>query len=495
MVATTKERTQFKPKDLDWGDDWELGVGYLRISDDPEGLELGVLRQYEDIHELAFHRKIRLIEIYCDNDIGASTRSKKPRPDYSEMIACAQVGEFKWILGYSNSRLTRRPMELEDLIVLHEQAGTKLLTKVSGEADLATADGRMMARVMAAFDAGEAERTGERVARKHVELAQKGELCGGIRPFGWLDDQTTVDPIEAGYINDAANMLLEGTATQGVIVRVWNELGMFTPFGNPWRQTTFRKMLQKPRLAGIRVHLQEIQYDEHGKPVMGVWEPIMEIGKWERLRALLSERPGAGKKKPRKGAVKYLAIGLIRCGKCMSWMYGSPGSEKKPLLKYQCTGQVDCSGMSVSMVQVDRHIQQLVLAKIHASKLPEVSQDTTWEKEEALRALRTDKRDMMDALTARRLSAATVIPAVEDLDAQIAVLDAERDEWMNSLQERPTALEVTDVDEFEEAYSLMQRRAILRKWLTAVVVQPGRKGYRFDPERIEPVWRELPPSA
>lgn len=495
MTATLLQPARFEPKDLDWGDDWELGVGYLRISDDPEGLELGVIRQYEDIHELAIYRKIRLVKIYCDNDIGASTRSKKPRPDYADMITCARVGEFKWILGYSNSRLTRRPSELEDLIVLHEQAGTKLLTKVSGEADLATADGRMMARVMAAFDAGEAERTGERVARKHVELAKDGKLCGGIRPFGWLGDQVTLDPVESGYINDAADMLLEGTATQGILVRVWNELGMLTPFGNPWRQTTFRKMLQKPRLAGVRVYRQEIHYDEHGKPVMGIWEPVMELAKWERLQVLLNDRPGAGRKRPRKGAVKYLQIGMIRCGRCMSWMYGSPGSEKKPMLKYQCTGQLDCPGMSVSMAQADRHIQQLVLAKIHQSKLPEVSQDTTWEKEEALQALRTDKAELMAALTARRLTAATVIPAVEDLDAQIAVLDSERDEWMRTLQERPEKIEVTDVDAFERKYNLTQRRAILKKCLMAVVVQPGRKGYRFDPERVEPVWKELPQSA
>lgn len=490
----TRERTRFEPKDLDWGDDWELGVGYLRISDDKEGLELGVLRQYDDIHELAFAKKVRLTKIYCDNDIGASTRSKKPRPDYADMIAAAQVGEFKWILGYSNSRLTRRPMELEHLIVLHEQAGTKLLTKVSGEADLSTADGRIMARVMAAFDAGEAERTGERIARKHVELARDGKLCGGIRPFGWQDDQVTLDPVETGYINDAADMLLEGIATQGLIVRVWNELGVFTPFGNSWRATSFRKMLEKPRLAGIRVHRQQIVYDDKGRPVKGIWEPAMDFDKWQRLQVVLRSRPTQGRQ-IRPGAAKYLQTTLVRCGKCMGRMHGTPGPKKQPRTAYTCNGNPGCTGLSISMVHLDRLVQKAVLAKIHASKLPDVSQSMVWDKEDALQALRTDKGELMAALTARRLSAATVIPAVEDLDRQIIVLEAEQKEWLHSLEERPKGVEVTEVDEFEKAYDVKQRQAILKNWLTAVVVQPGRKGYNFEPSRVELAWKELPLSA
>jgi site-specific DNA recombinase len=494
MTTTPKERTRYVPKDLPWGDDWDLGVLYLRISDDPEGLELGVLRQYEDGHELAWARKIRITKVYCDNDIGASTRSKKPRPDYADMVKCARVGEFKWILSYSNSRLTRRPMELEDLITLHEQAGTKLLTKVSGEADLATADGRMMARVMAAFDAGEAERTGERVARKHVELARDGKLCGGIRPFGWQDDQVTLDPVETGYINDAVDMLLNGTATQGLIVRVWNELGIYTPFGNRWRPTSFRKMLEKPRLAGIRVFRQQVQYDDDGKPVMGVWEPLMDYDKWQRLRVVLQGRPRKGKG-TRPGAAKYLQTTIVRCGKCMGRMFGNPGQKKQPRLAYVCSGNPGCTGMSISMSHLDHLVQKLVLAKIHSSELPDASQETTWEREGDLQALRTDKGELMAALTSRRLSAATVIPAVEDLDQQIEALETERTEWVRSLADRPTKVEVTDVAEFEKVYDIMQRRATLQKWLTAVVVRPGRKGYNFEPGRVEPVWRELPRSA
>lgn len=489
-MKTTTGSPRFEPKELDWGDDWELGVAYLRISDDKEGLELGVIRQFDDLNDLAFARKIRLTKIYCDNDIGASTRSKKRRPDYEAMIEAAQVSEFKWILSYSNSRLTRRPMELENLIVLHEQAGTKMLTKVSGEADLSTADGRIMARVFAAFDAGEAERTGERVARKHVELAANGKLCGGIRPFGWLDDHTTPDPAEMNYINIAADVLLDGTASQAHIVRAWNELGILTPFGNPWRPTSWRKMMEKPRLCGWRVFRQEILYDADGNPVKGVWDPVMTVTKWQKVQDYFkSQKPArSGAPRRRRGSLKYFGTGLVKCGRCTGRMFGHPGNQDRaPQPMYHC-GTSSCPGTSVSVKNVDRLIQSLVLAKIAAAELPPATVAAHWPHEDELTGLQDDRAELMTALRERRMKASTVIPTVEALEDQIANLEADREVWKSHQQRTPELIEVTDLEQFELDYSQDQRREIMKDWLQAVVIHPGRRGYRFDPSRVEPVW-------
>lgn len=63
----------------------EEGTGraatYTRISRDEEGLGLGVARQEQDCRALAERQGWQVVEpIYCDNDISASTRSRKPRP-------------------------------------------------------------------------------------------------------------------------------------------------------------------------------------------------------------------------------------------------------------------------------------------------------------------------------------------------------------------------------------------------------------------------------
>src|SRR4051794_17902107 len=94
---------------------------YCRISDDPEGRELGVERQEKDARLLAARVGLEVAEVFVDNDVSASTRSHKRRPRFEEMMHRAEAGEFGHLVAYSNSRLTRRPMEWERLINLHER--------------------------------------------------------------------------------------------------------------------------------------------------------------------------------------------------------------------------------------------------------------------------------------------------------------------------------------------------------------------------------------
>lgn len=60
--------------------------GYLRISDDREGKELGVKRQEEDVRALADYLGVTLVRTFIDNDISASTNSHEYRADYEEML-------------------------------------------------------------------------------------------------------------------------------------------------------------------------------------------------------------------------------------------------------------------------------------------------------------------------------------------------------------------------------------------------------------------------
>lgn len=130
---------------------------YQRISNNPEGRALGIERQLEDCQARADRKGWTVAQVFTDNDLSASTRSRKPRREYAEMLAAAERGEFEVILAYSNSRLTRRPAELEQLVSLFERAGVRICTVASGGTDLSRADGRAIARTLAAWDCAEAE--------------------------------------------------------------------------------------------------------------------------------------------------------------------------------------------------------------------------------------------------------------------------------------------------------------------------------------------------
>ena len=72
---------------------------YLRISDDREGLELGVGRQQEDCLSLSERLHRVVYKIYKDNDISASTRSRQTRPEYQQLLADARSGVIDTIIS------------------------------------------------------------------------------------------------------------------------------------------------------------------------------------------------------------------------------------------------------------------------------------------------------------------------------------------------------------------------------------------------------------
>ncbi|NHU85898.1 recombinase family protein [Kocuria sp. JC486] len=191
----------------------KAAVVYTRISRDASGDGEGVDRQEHLCRELANRLQLDVVAVYSDNDIGASERTskKKVRTGFNEMISAAHRKEFAHILAYSNSRLTRRMCELEDLIQLHEQTCVLIRTVVSGEDDLSTGDGRMVARIKASVDAAESDRISERQQAALLHNAQAGKpKLQHQRPFGWKKDGVTLEPEEAERMRDAVKKIKQG---------------------------------------------------------------------------------------------------------------------------------------------------------------------------------------------------------------------------------------------------------------------------------------------
>lgn len=265
--------------------DNRVGI-YVRLSQDREGNELGVERQRGDCMERAAREGWTVVETYQDNDISASSKSTKARPDYARMLADADAGKFARILSYSNSRLTRRPMELEDLIRLHDRTGIRVSTVVSGDDDLSTADGRMVARIKASVDAAEAERVSERV-RAQQRHARSNGTYQGKRAFGWVKTPKhlpdILHPTEAPALADAIRTVLQGGSLAS-IARAWNQAGLTTTAGNPWDTVKVRQALMKPRNAGLMEHRGTVLPETRG-----VWEPVCSVADWEALCAILMD--------------------------------------------------------------------------------------------------------------------------------------------------------------------------------------------------------------
>src|SRR3954452_13732073 len=293
---------------------------YARISDDREGRAAGVERQVPDGKAQAERLGWALHPthaVYVDNDISASTRSRKRRPSYDALMAAVRAGEVDGIVYYSTSRLTRRPREFEDIIQLVEDTGVRLASCTSGQVNLTTADGRMMARWMAAGDAAESERIGERVSRAFVQRREAGKPhATGMRPFGFETGGAVVRPNEADAIRLGCKIILDG-GSLGDVMRTWNDRGITTTTGKPWNRVLVRKALIRPRNAGLVEHDPHWAKAEASEPVRttpGNFEAIVDEATLKAVKAAISDRSRLVE--ARYSERLHLLSGLVFCADC-----------------------------------------------------------------------------------------------------------------------------------------------------------------------------------
>lgn len=459
---------------------------YTRISLDRESEEKGVKRQHEDCQELAARHGHEIIETYTDNDTGASTRSRsKRRPAYERMLDDARNGRFSVIIAYSNSRLTRRPTEYEELITLHEKHGVRIITCVSGADDLSTADGRMVARIKASVDAAEVERTAERVARAHLETAKSGKPVGGYRPFGWQDDRATLDPDEAALGRDALERLADGEGLR-TICEEWAQLGILTRAGKPWTRKTLRQWALNPRLVGYRTYRREVLRDADGQPVIGQWQPMIGLDLYERVQARL-RRPETRTRVPRKGARRYLLSGLLTCATCGGAFYAqgrtytyADGTQQWRHY-YRCD-KPGCSN-AVAGAGMDDLASELAVRLLEQAGPIEQEGEPyprTGEADEA----RRKAAEVMAAFNAGDLPGELAFPAAREHSELAEQLDRERVLWEEAHRPVSNEAAATIREDWQEASTETRRRALEALVETFVIRKADKKGGRFDPERV-----------
>lgn len=283
----------------------ELAAIYSRISDDREGRALGVERQLRDCSTLARQEQLKVVDRYQDNDLSASTKARKPRPEYDRLLADARAGKFSVIIAYTASRLTRRPREHEDLIDLAVKHGITYRFVRSPSFDLNTADGRQIARMLAAGDAAEAERTAERVARSVLQRAERGEYHGGARGYGLTVDGQSIVDSEAAEIRGWYEHVIAGGSLNGIRADL-ERRQVPSATGKPWRTPVIRKILLNPRNAGLRI-LDGVEYP-------APHPAIVPVQTWRAARQLLVEPDRAVRQFG--PARKHLGTGLFLCLRC-----------------------------------------------------------------------------------------------------------------------------------------------------------------------------------
>jgi site-specific DNA recombinase len=457
---------------------------YLRQSLDRSGDGLGIDRQREEVRRLIQARGWTLAEEFVDNDVSALSR--KPRPQFSAMMAGVDAGEFDVVVARHMDRLLRRLSEFANVLERCQKAGVAIVTSSDG-VDTSTDGGRVVAGILAVIAEGEVQRKGSRQRSAAIQAAKQGRWVGGRRPFGYEKDGVTIRETEAAMIKQAYVDVLAGESLSEV-ARRWNASGV-TPAQSDkqWYRGTVKDVLTNPRHAGLRRYrTPEERAKIRQNPELGIvgkaeWPAIIDETTWRAVVRILTD---PARHTGRTGG-KGLLTGVALCGVCGQAVHRGGAAYGKPM--YRCISGRHVSRMAepvdeyVMAVAVEK-LQQPDAASLWAAELPDA--DELMAEADKLRRERDGiDQDRADGLIDRvrwRTMNERISGRLGEIETKLAAAGSSS----------PLSIVASGhVEETWAGLTVAQRRNIIATLMTPVLHLPGRGTRTFRPETVEIRWR------
>ena len=413
------------------------------------------------------------------------------------MLDALRSGAVDEVVSYDQSRLTRQPIEWEQLlVVLGRRSIHSLHTVREGERDVGEGGRRMVSRMIAAVDAEYAEVTRIRVRRAFRQLATEGRPNGG-RVFGFLpavgdDGRKTrvIVPHEADAVRWAAAEVLRGE-TLASIARAFDAQGLaHVRKGKTWSPTHVRNLVRNPAVAGLRP-------DPDGNLIPAIWPAILDATTWRNVRAALAQpvtltrsdgRLYRTTRERRPSRRHLLTAGLAFCGVCDAPLSAQVRRRRSGdlFVSYLCNPRVGrvCVGI------VAHHLERCVVEALFAGLADPV------------------RRDRLTGADPRVVT--TLTASLDAIEGDLAVLarrwglgEISRVEWEaareglavrgQALRDRlgvltVPAFDATTVLERWETMGLAGRRSVLSAVFERIEVHRATTTL-YDPNRVKLVWR------
>jgi DNA invertase Pin-like site-specific DNA recombinase len=357
-------------------------VIYCRISEDAADEKKGVTRQAHLCRGLAEAREFTLVrkKEYVDNDVSAWSGAE--RTAWNEVLELAANGKIDGIVTYNIDRIVRRVKDLSLLLDVITQHQLRIYTVASGELDLSTPGGIMVAQILASVAEHESSIKSTRVVSAKQDAAKRGLPSGGPRPFGFKDDRITHDPGEAEALKDAVQKFLDDP--DHVLSKA---VDVIRGHGYEMNSRRLRTMLITGRIAGRRDYVPMEKrrkrtdgksatylYDAGVNSPAAVWDAIIEEDQWLACRGILLGRERTGTRERRS---KSLLAGVIVCGECGGYM--AVGRDR-----YQCQshhgaagGGKGCGGTTIHTDVVESTVRDLCKVRLNDTEGLSVLVDRT----------------------------------------------------------------------------------------------------------------------
>ena len=447
---------------------------YCRLSLADEGDTTKVDDQERICRALGEARGWTIGEVHKDNSLSAWRRDRK-RAGWDRMLSRIESRAASAIIVYHGDRLIRQPFDLETLLNLSSGLGV-LLASPTGVRDLGNPDDQFILRIEAAMACRESDNISRRTKAGHARRRRQGLVRSGGRggrPYGFASDGVTQIPAEAELIREMAGRILSGEGV-GQLCRDLNERGLPTVTGGQWQHGSLRKMIARPRLAGLMP-------DE----TPAAWEPVLDRDTWEQVRAVTQAR--AAGFSYATNSRRYLLTGLATCGPCGHTVAIRHSTRSEALRGYGCINP-DCprkvhrkvehaddyvTGHIITILGSDAFAERLAAASVQPGVTAEIVE---------LERLREDARQRLENMA--DLPAVVWESAARGMarwDERIALL---RDQLASAPGQRLARKHAGITREEFKALTLTERRTIVAALVTVEILPSRKRGPGFDPDAI-----------
>lgn len=305
------------------------------------------------------------------------------------------------------------------------------------------------------------------------------------RAFGYTADYELL-PEEVDALQKMRKQIVEGLSFEDVADNL-NAAGVRSARGRGWRGGTVNKVMQAPRLIGMRARQAD------GELVPGPHPAIFTRPEWDELQAAINspQRQQFSSKNPNRHQA-LLTGGLLRCGLCGSPMQVTyQGDGRQPV--YRCPARDGCGKVKVSQPMVDADIEELVMLRLSSPELmapvySRARRETTAKAERKAGELQDRLAELGREYAAGTVDIATVKTATADVRARLAELKkaAGRDDVLGSLPEP----RLSTVAAWWTAADIDTRRAATKVFVDRIDVAPAKQGRRTSAmDRLTIHWR------
>lgn len=477
---------------------------YCRISKDRDGTALGVGRQEGACRELARTLGYEVAHALVDNDISASSSSRKARPAYAELLRLIRTGEVDAVICWDTDRLHRRPLELEEYITAcGVDHGIPTHTVNAGDLDLSTSSGRMIARIKGSVAAAESEKMGERIRAQKQDARVHNRPIGGPVPLGWVKGEEpgsfVPDPKTAHLIEEATVRVARGDGL--VKVARWlqdqgmrgRERAYAQPKGKDRSQSwdehgpvmstnTVKRLLIRPANIGLQEH--------DGKRYPGRYPAIVEPEDYAACVAALSTKRGGATGGGRR---KHLLSGVVKCW-CGEHLIGvSP-------VQYACSAQKRKAGRTEAghaykrTAPLDAYVTEVVAAYLDRADVSEIVQEESVKRRtrrskgkvrETLGDLQQRKRNLAKLYAQGIIDEDQLAEGTEKLNGDIREAEAVLNVGAADRTVRRIMRATSPGQAFRDAPIDQQRAVIDQLFIVKILRGDGKGGRGFRTEEID----------